>query len=107
LDRAGFWALIALVDHEPLRARALYALDTRAHADHAGDSGGSADGFLYARCYVVEADYGRVLADPTAMPTSPDEWCEGLRYVAREAWAERTGGDASEWPFEPSVSYES
>jgi hypothetical protein len=48
-----------------------------------------------------------VLADPTAMPTSLDEWCEGLLYIARHAWAERTGGEASEWPFQPSVSYES
>lgn len=90
-------------------AQVLYALDGEIYADNAGESGTSGDGFLYARCFVVatgEQSYQRVLEDPAAMPKSLDEWCEPLLSVARDAWAEKTGRDAQDWPFEESVSYE-
>jgi Protein of unknown function (DUF4240) len=135
-----FWALIAKVDRTALRdgqedkaiapltvalatqteadmeafeehlARALYDLDTRAHADSSGESGNSDDGFLYARCYVVaqgREHYEKVLADPAAMPKTLEEWCEPLLFVGAKAWAELTGGDMDSWCPETSVSYES
>jgi hypothetical protein len=96
----GFEEQLALV---------LYELDGRVFADHAGESASSPDGFLYARCFVVargQEHHERVLADPSAMPHSLDEWCEALLYVASRAWAQRTGRDEEEWEFEASVSYE-
>ena len=53
-----------------------------------------------------EAYYQRVLADPTAMPRSLDEWCESLLYAPSRAWAQKTGRDETEWDVETSVSYE-
>lgn len=139
MDRARFWSVIALVDRSALRngdeeaavrrvteklatlpeaeiagfaeqlAQVLYDLDGQMFADHAGESGGSGDGFLYARCFVVasgEAYYQRVRAEPAAMPRSLDEWCESLLYVAASAWAQQTGGEAEDWPHTTSVSYE-
>ncbi len=86
----------------------LYAIDGEAYANSAGDAGNSDDGFLYARCYVVAKGkkfYESVLAQPTMMPKSIDQWCEALLYPHRIAWAAATGRDESEWPFETSVSY--
>ena len=135
-----FWQLIAHIDVtalescredeaiEPLRAalsmkseaqlfafeealsQKLYAIDGEEFADHAGDSGGSDDGFLYARCYVVakgRAFYDAVKSDPTCMPQSIEQWCEPLLYPHRAAWAAQTGNYQSEWPFVATVSYES
>lgn len=88
----------------------LYAIDGEIYAENAGDSGGSDDGFLYARCYVVakgRAFFETVKGDPTRMPQSIEQWCETLLYPHREAWEELTGRDSSEWPFFSSVSYES
>lgn len=90
-------------------AQVLYSLDGRRFADHAGESGGSDGGFLYSRCYVVargERHYQQVLADPTAMPQSVEEWCEALLSVAQEAWSASTGRPAEEWDCPCSVSYE-
>lgn len=87
-------------------AKALYRLDGQAWAEHAGDSGGSSDGFLYVRCFVVACGreiYEEVLAEPAKMSEYADEWCEGLLSAAEEAWLERTG---EEWEFETTVSYE-
>jgi hypothetical protein len=139
MDRAGFWRLVATVDRAALAAvddaaavqplidelatrdereigdfeeqlaQVLHALDGRVFAEHAGESGDSSDGFLYARCYVVacgEQHYAEVLADPSAMPQSVDEWCESLLYVASRAWARRTGRTEDEWSFATSVSFE-
>lgn len=139
MDRSTFWKLIELVDHDALResddaaavapliaklsscsesqirdfeehlTQVLYALDGRSFADHAGESGGSDDAFLYARCFVVaqgENHCQLVLADPTAMPQSIDEWCEALLSVAQEAWTASTGRAAEEWDCACSVSYE-
>ena len=47
-----------------------------------------------------------VKADPQLMPKSLDEWCEALLYVARNTWANASGGDPEAWPFHPSVSSE-
>lgn len=91
-------------------ARALFELDSRVHEENSGQSRGSPDCFLYARCFVVasgRAHYEAVLADPTAMPRTLDEWCEALIYVAQNAWAARTGGEPAAWGFHASVSYES
>jgi hypothetical protein len=84
----------------------LYALDGRRYAEQAGESSDSDDGFLYARCFVVaqgEAHYRRVLADPSLMPKSIDEWCEALLGAAGTAF-ERSTGESAE--FETSVSFE-
>ena len=138
MDPTGFWKLISSIDADALEegdeesaveslvaklaklddgdlqtfdeqlARVLYDLDTRAHADAAGDSGKSADGFLYARCFVVasgQKTYERVLGNPREMPKN-DEWCEALLGVAAQAWAQRTGNDEADWTFDASVSYE-
>ncbi len=78
-------------------AKALHNLDGRKYADEAGDSGNSDDGFLYTRCYVVgcgKARYDAVLADPTLMPKTTDEWFEALLGVAQEAYESREG---KEW----------
>jgi hypothetical protein len=94
---------------EEALSQKLYAIDGEEFADSAGDSCGSDDGFLYARCYVVAKGrdfYEAVKADPTRMPKSIEQWCEALLYPHREAWADHTGNDQSEWPFEPTVSYE-
>jgi len=95
---------------EETLSRKLYAIDGKRYADQAGDSGDSDDGFLYARCYVVargQAFYDAVRSDPSRMPKSIEQWCEALLYPHRQAWAARTGGDPSDWPFEATVSYES
>jgi hypothetical protein len=87
-------------------AQRLYALDGRRFADESGESGDSDDGFLYARCFVVargEEHYRRVLAAPSLMPKSSDDWCEALLTVATTA-LERSTGEERE--LETSVSYE-
>jgi hypothetical protein len=137
MDRNRFWELLETVDREALcnsddddavaplvkalsevdesqicsfeehLAQVLHELDGRDYADQAGQSGGSDDGFLYARCFVVASGrgcYEGVAAHPESMPKSL-EWCEALLYVAQEAWTARTGREAHEWKFETSVSY--
>lgn len=139
MDSSQFWRVVELADRDALRdgdeegavapliaelakaddpvilsfeehlARALYDLDSSEHAKHAGESGRSGDGFLYARCYVVacgRARYLQVLADPAGMPRSIDDWCEALLYVGQSAWAARTGRDPDDWNPETAVSYE-
>jgi hypothetical protein len=96
-------------EFEEILAKALYDLDGRRFAANAGDSRESDDGFLYCRCWVVANGreyYEAVLADPEKMPKTITEWCEPLLYVARDAWAQKTGKDAEEWDYEPKVSYE-
>ena len=140
MNEAEFWKLIELIDVHalddgnedgairPLRdalvekseeelfafeeqlALQLYEIDGEVYADNAGDSSGSDDGFLYARCYVVAKGrkfFDAVKGDPTRMPKSIEQWCETLLYPHRQAWALLTGSDASAWPFFSSVSYES
>jgi len=99
-----------LAAFEEVLAQKLYALDGEVYARNAGESGFSDDGFLYARLYVVargQRHYEAVLADPKKMPTSIDKWCEALLSPHKYAWARLTGRAASDWPFTPSVSYES
>lgn len=96
----------AIEGFEEQLARRLYDLDARVFAEAAGESGGSGDAFLYARCYVVASGrqhYGAVLADPDLMPKSLDEWCEALLSVASEAYEQSTG---TAWEFVPSTNYE-
>lgn len=84
----------------------LFALDGRRYADAAGASGQSDDAFLYARAFVVARGkqfYDAVLADPSKMPKSIDEWCEALLSVAPDAYEATVGDD---WTFSASVSYE-
>jgi hypothetical protein len=91
---------------EEALARKLHAIDGRACADAAGESGQSGDGFLYARCFVVargREHYEAVLSDPRYMPTSLDDWCEPLLFVTQQAYEAVTG---AEWTFDASVSYE-
>jgi hypothetical protein len=135
VDESTFWRLISLVDRDLLAtdedaavnpvtaelstlpppeilafeehlAQRLYSLDGRRYAEEAGESSGSDDGFLYARCFVVaqgEAHFRRVVTEPALMPKSSDEWCEALLTVARDAYERATGESAD---FETSVSYE-
>jgi len=94
--------------HEIL-SQNLYKLDGEAWCDESGESSSSADGFLYARCYVVAKGpdyYMEVINNPSLMPKSSDQWAESLMYVAGQAWAEATGNDEEDYNFEPSVSYE-
>lgn len=140
MDETEFWRLIGLIDVEALDegdedraihplykalikkseeelfafeeqlALHLHAIDGEIYAEHAGDSGGSDDAFLYARCYVVAKGrtfFEAVKADPTLMPKSIEQWCETLLYPHHEAWAHITRRDALAWPFFASVSYES
>lgn len=98
-----------LFDFEELLARKLHALDGEVYATHAGEGGESGDGFLYLRCYVVASGretYDDVVRSPSHIPNSIDRWCEGLLYVHLTAWSELTGEDADDWPYEPTVSYE-
>ncbi len=139
MDDSGFWGLIDSIDqslldqgddggaveslvdalsrlqvsdHEDFEerlARALFALDGRAYAENAGESGRSDDAFLYARCWVVahgRRHYEAVLADPGRMPRALEEWCEPLLSAAADAWARSTGGEPDEFHVETSVSYE-
>ena len=95
---------------EEALSRNLYTIDGEAYANQAGDSGGSSDAFLYIRCYVVAKGckfYDDVKSDPRRIPKSVEQWCEPLLYIHRAAWADLTGSDQSEWPFEATVSYES
>ena len=96
----------ALEGFEEVLAGKLFALDGRRYADEAGDSGASADGFLYSRCFVVARGkdfYEAVLADPTQMPKSIDDWCEALLSAASETYERATG---AKWSFTTSLSYE-
>jgi len=139
MDETAFWNLIAHIDvaalesgdeegavvplqqvleglteneldaFDELLAQQLYNIDGKMYADNAGESAGSDDGFLYARCYVVARGrdyYERVKQDPRQMPKTLDQWCESLLYPHRNAWANLTGRDVSESPFTASVSYE-
>lgn len=85
---------------------ALYRLDGERYANEAGISGGSDDGFLYARAYVVAKGrgfYESVLKDPAKMPKRVDYWCESLLSVSASAW-EASQGD--EWDYFAEPSYE-
>jgi hypothetical protein len=87
-------------------ARFLHALDGERYADNAGESGATDDGFLYARCYVVgqgRQHYEAVLADPSKMPKTLDDWLEAILGVAHEAYEHKTG---AEWDYTARVSYE-
>ena len=98
-----------LIDFAEILAMKLYALDGEAYAKHAGKSGESGDGHLYLRCYVVASGqefYERVVRHPAQIPSSIEQWCEGLLYVHRRAWSELTGKSAIDWPHESTVSYE-
>lgn len=99
-----------LVEFEEALAQRLYAIDGEAYARNPGESGFSGDSFLYARLYVVARGreyYESVRSHPERMPKSIREWCEALLYVHRDSWEALTGRSASEWPFSPTVSYES
>lgn len=90
-------------------AQHLFKLDGKKWCDESGESKDSADGFLYARCYVVakgQEFYDAILHDPNHMPKSCDEWAESLLYVAAQSWAENTGKDEEEFKLFASVSYE-
>ncbi|MEK7255383.1 MAG: DUF4240 domain-containing protein, partial [Bacteroidota bacterium] len=83
-----------IYEFQDILAKKLHALDTRAHAENAGENAWkgendffSVDEFLYARCCVVangEAFFKQVLKDPTAMPQ--DLTFEALLRIARKAY---------------------
>jgi len=96
-------------DFQEILAQILYAIDGKTYLENAGESGGSYDGFLYLRCYVVARGkdfYDSVKANPGVTPKSLNKWCEPLLSVARKAWAKKTGNDASAWDCQTTVSYE-
>ncbi|MDR3158481.1 MAG: DUF4240 domain-containing protein [Zoogloeaceae bacterium] len=95
--------------YEERLCQLLYNLDGENFAAHAGESGESDDGFLYARCHVVAKgrdNYQMVLSNPENMPRTLDQWCEPLLTVAAEAWAQKTGHSPEDWDFAASVCYE-
>lgn len=99
-----------LKDFEEHLAQTLFSIDGRAYFEAAGDAAESDDSFLYVRCYVVAKGknfFESVKFNPSMMPKDISQWCESLLYVHRIAWAQITGQDESEWPFETAVSYES
>jgi hypothetical protein len=102
-------AVTELEAFEEHLSQCLYALDGEVFANESGESGGSDDAFLYARCFVVAQGrkyYDATLKNPKLMPKTLDQWCEALLYPHRAAWAASTGADESEWTFDASVSYE-
>ncbi len=87
-------------------ARVLFTLDGKAYADNCGKSD---DGFLYARCFVVgmgKQFYERVVANPSDMPKSSDQWLEPLLSVASQGWAKVTGNYEEDWDHKSTVSYQ-
>lgn len=99
-----------LVEFEEALAQKLYALDGEVYAQNAGESGESDDAFLYARLYVVAKGrdfYETIRLNPKKMPKSVEQWCESLLYVHKYAWEALTGRSAAQWPFSPTVSFES
>ncbi len=81
-------------------SQALYAIDGQKWIEESGESSGSGDGFLYARCYAVakgQEFYSNVLNNPSTMLKSSDQWAESLLYVAGQAWAELTGNDEEDY----------
>ncbi len=96
-------------EFEEILSQSLYALDGKKWCNESGESSDSADGFLYARCYVVAKGkdyYQAVLNNPGLMPKSCDEWAEALLFVTACAWAEATGNDEEDFELFASVSYE-
>jgi hypothetical protein len=84
-------------------ARALYELDTPAHAAAADADG---DAFLFTRCAVVLAGrtaYQRVRRHPAKMATFVGEDAEPLLAVAERAYQAATG---MAWEHDTPVSYE-
>jgi hypothetical protein len=93
-----------IVSFQRALAEKLYALDTYQHARGAEET--SDDAFVYVRCYVVgkgQAYYERALADPSSMPKDPP-WFEPLLYAAAYSWAEATGDDSSNFPWNLAVA---
>ncbi len=91
-------------------SKKLYDLDGKKYADNAGLSGGSGDGFLYARCWVVaqgKPHYLSVLENPKNMTDDEEEWCEALLHVAHEAWGLKNAKDPMEWDYIAKYDYES
>lgn len=140
MDEKVFWEIISLIDQESLEecddeeavgpvvtalssksekeidqfqeflSQALYAIDGQRWIEESGESSGSGDGFLYARCYVVakgKEHYLEVLNNPNLMPKSSDNWAESLLYVTGQAWAAVTGNEEGEYDRDSTVSYES
>jgi hypothetical protein len=96
-------------EFEELLSQYLYKIDGKKWCDESGESSDSADGFLYARCYVVARGrefYEAVLSNPSLMPKSSDEWAETLLFVAAQAWAEATGNEEENFELFASVSSE-
>lgn len=96
-------------EFEEFLSQNLYKLDGKKWCDESGESKNSADGFLYARCYVVargQEFFEAVLSNPSLMPKSSDEWAESLLYVSAQAWAEATGNDEEDFELFGSVSSE-
>jgi hypothetical protein len=100
----------AIFEFDNLLSKALYDLDGKIFSNESGESGGSDDAFLYARCWVVaqgKDHYLKTLNDPKLMPKSLDQWCESLLYLGQNAWAQNNDSDPSEYPHIAEPSYES
>lgn len=89
----------AIEAFEDILSNKLYLLDGRQFAENIGenayqgeDHAFSADGFLYARCFVVaqgEVFYTHVLEDPKAMPKN--KTFEALLSISSKAFKLKTG----------------
>ena len=140
MNIATFWQLVGLIDQKALAAsndrkavlplinklqvlpineiesfddimaQNLYDIDGEIYSRNAGKSGGSGDGFLYIRLYVIargQKFYESVKENPHQMPNNVEQWREELLYVPRIAWGLITNNHPSLWPHKTPVSYES
>ena len=95
---------VSIYQFEAYLSRALYDLDTAAHAAAFSDGLLSVDDFLYARAAVVangKGAYELVVARPSEMPT--EVTFEPILYAARSAYKGKTG---QEMNYVPLYSYE-
>jgi hypothetical protein len=82
----------------------LFAIDGEDFFNESGETSG--DSFLYCRCYVVAKGYKfytEVFQQPALMPNKE---FEVLLYLARKAWAAKTGKEDDDWSFIASINYE-
>jgi Protein of unknown function (DUF4240) len=104
IQTLGLFSFSELEGFEQHLAEVLFAIDGEDFFNASGETSG--DIFLYCRCYVVAKGlqfYNAVLQQPALMPNND---CESLLYVARKAWAAKTGEEEDTWPFIASVDYE-
>jgi hypothetical protein len=97
-----------IIAFEDCLSRQLYQLDGRHYARCAGLIDDKTDRFLFLRCFVVARGWmffqyiKRIPAGLNGLAGA----CDGLLYVAEEAWYTATMGRLGDWRARTSVSYE-